>query len=234
MNIEVSFSISDVLDVADRALAAVSRRLPAFVAREDLMSVGKLAVLETLNRASGSLEEVRALCYVRARGAMLDEIRRLDVRPRRQRELMRAVAKATAAFESEFGRVPSDMEIADTLDVSAAAVRRAAAWSKADHDQESFSWDNIQDESAVAPSATVEQSELHAAVLSMLDTLTSGQANAVRLFYLDDFTLEQTASRMNVSTERARQLRDRGVEKLRAHFAAAETWKQIILSKAAR
>jgi RNA polymerase sigma factor FliA len=231
VNAETSLPLSEVLDVVDRAAAALARKLPSFISREDLVSVGKLAVAGMLPKCTGSLSDIRARCYVRARGAMLDEIRNADTRPRRLRDLMRAVHLATSAFEVRNGRVPSDTELAALVGVNVSLVRRAVAASAADEAHQSFSWETVADENAIAPSESAEQGDLRKELLAMLNALTPSQARAVRLFYMEDLTLEQIGSSLGVSTERARQLRDRGVEKLRDKFAALETWRSLIAMK---
>ena len=71
-------SLADTLSVVDAVLAALDRRLPVHVSRDDLASAGKLALIEALLRFDGPPEQARAYCYVRVRGAVLDELRRLD------------------------------------------------------------------------------------------------------------------------------------------------------------
>ena len=70
--------LADYLDIVEIALATISRRLPATVGRDDLASAGKLALVVAVGRREGSFDDVRAYCFVRVRGAMLDELRRLD------------------------------------------------------------------------------------------------------------------------------------------------------------
>jgi RNA polymerase sigma factor for flagellar operon FliA len=82
--------LADYLDIVDIALATISRRLPASVGREDLASAGKLALVVAVGRCEGTADEVRAYSFVRVRGAMLDELRRLDPLTRRERAEMKA------------------------------------------------------------------------------------------------------------------------------------------------
>ena len=58
--------------MVDAVLAAVARRVPLHVSRDDLASAGKLALVEALLRYEGPPEQVRGYCYVRVRGAVLD------------------------------------------------------------------------------------------------------------------------------------------------------------------
>src|ERR1051326_9339518 len=86
-------SLADTLSVVDAVLGAIDRRVPAHVSREDLASAGKLALIEALLRFNGPPDQVRAYCYVRVRGAVFDELRRLDPLSRHTRSEERRVGK---------------------------------------------------------------------------------------------------------------------------------------------
>ena len=103
-------TICDVLPVVDAVLNQLDRRLPAHVSREDLASAGKIAVVEAMRRFDGPTVEARAYCYTRVRGAVFDELRRLDPLSRRTRTPLNIVRRAAAALDSSLGRPPTTAE----------------------------------------------------------------------------------------------------------------------------
>src|SRR4051812_4246 len=105
-------SLADTLSVVDAVLGALDRRLPVHVSRDDLASAGKLALIEALLRFDGPSVQARAYCYVRVRGAVLDELRRLDPLSRHTRAQVTLVRRATAALERDLGRAPVASEVA--------------------------------------------------------------------------------------------------------------------------
>src|SRR5436190_4911854 len=115
-------SLADTLSVVDAVLGAIDRRIPAHVSRDDLASAGKLALIEALLRFDGPTEQVRAYCYVRVRGAVFDELRRLDPLSRHTRTQVTLVHRAAAALERELGRAPLAHEIAAATGFSADTV----------------------------------------------------------------------------------------------------------------
>src|SRR5881296_2451153 len=119
-------SLADTLSVVEAALGAIDRRLPAHVSRDDLASAGKLALIEALLRFDGPAEQARAYCYVRVRGAVLDELRRLDPLSRHTRAQVTLVRRATTALERDLGRAPRDGEIAAITGLSVSAVSQLA------------------------------------------------------------------------------------------------------------
>lgn len=221
-------AVLDLLDIVDTALATVSRRVPLHVARDDLASAGKLALVAAHAQVSGTEDEVRAYCFVRVRGAMLDELRRLDTVSRRQRRAARQVAQAQARLAAEHGREATldELAAATQLDVRSIAAARATLVADGDHDE--FAWDQLADADTPSPAASVELADLRSAIVAALDRLPANQAVALRLYYLEDATLDQIAARLGVSRERARQVRDAGEKRLRADFVVLSLWQTLL------
>ena len=115
-------SLADTLSVVDAVLGTLDRRLPAHVSRDDLASAGKLALIEALLHFDGPADQAPAYCCVRVRGAVLDELRRLDPLSRHTRAQVTLVRRASAVLERELGRVPVASEIAAATGLSPDAV----------------------------------------------------------------------------------------------------------------
>ena len=218
--------LADFLDIVDIALATISRRLPAAVARDDLASAGKLALVVAVAQCTGTPNEVRAYCFVRVRGAILDELRRLDPLCRRHRALAAQVARAFVALEARLGRSPTDHEVAVAAQIPAAdvAVVRLAA---AQTGQE-IEWDCIPDDDAASPAESTEIADVHACLRAALDRLPANQALALRRYYLEDATLDDIAAELGVSRERARQVREAGEKKLRSDLLVLSLWQALV------
>lgn len=217
-------AVDDVLDVVDIALGALARRLPDAVSRDDLASVGKLALLHALEQCDGPLEEVRAYCYVRVRGALLDELRRLDPLSRRQRACAADVTRAAHALEAQLGRPPTDREVAAAAQVPLAdVVAVRAAKRSAD-----IAWDELADDASATPAERAATADLHACLRTALARLPANQALALRRYYLEDASLDDIAAELGVSRERARQVREAGEKKLRADHVVLGLWQTLV------
>jgi RNA polymerase sigma factor for flagellar operon FliA len=221
-------AVVDLLDIVDTALATVSRRVPLHVARDDLASAGKLALITAFAQVSGSEEEIRAYCFVRVRGAMLDELRKLDTASRCQRRAARLVAHAQARLAHEHGREAQLAEIAAATQLDVRAILAAQATLAADGRKDEVAWDQLADDDAPSPAVTVELSDLRSAILAALDRLPVNQALALRLYYLEDASLDQIAAQLGVSRERARQVREAGEKRLRADFVVLSLWQTLL------
>ena len=70
----------------------MARRCPDWIAREDIVAAGMLGLIEAADRYDSSRQEpFLAFAEHRIRGAVLDELRRGDIMPRRVRQLARKI-----------------------------------------------------------------------------------------------------------------------------------------------
>lgn len=221
-------ALADLLDIVETALATVSRRLPAHVARDDLASVGKLTLVTLVDQVTGPADQVRAYCYVRVRGAMLDELRRQDALSRNRRDEATAVARAQSALTTKLGRAPTIGELAAEAGLPAAVVHSAMAALAAEAELQDVEWSTLPDTESPSPVEFVEQADMQASLRTALDRLPTNQALALRRYYLEDATLDDIATELGVSRERARQVREAGESKLRADLVVLSLWQALL------
>jgi RNA polymerase sigma factor for flagellar operon FliA len=228
-------SLADTLSVVDAVLSALDRRLPAHVSRDDLASAGKLALIEALLRFDGPAEQARAYCYVRVRGAVLDELRRLDPLSRHTRTQITLVRRATAALERELGRVPNANEIAAVTGLSPAAVAQldqlataAQACSVDETDANGEQIHAVIDNDAACPARSAETVDTYASLHAALDQLPPNHARVLRRYYLEDATLDDIANELAISKERVRQIREAAEKKLRDRFVVLALWQSVL------
>lgn len=79
--------------------------------REDMEQIGLMGLLESLRRYGVPDAQFAAFAALRVRGAILDELRRLDWRPRRVRQQTHKMRDAIRELARKLRRQPSDDEI---------------------------------------------------------------------------------------------------------------------------
>lgn len=220
--------LTDLLDIVETALATVSRHLPNHVGRDDLASAGKLALIMAMAQVEGSEDEIRAYCFVRVRGAMLDELRRLDTLSRSRRAQEKSVIRAKNRLAGELGRYPGLNEIAADTQLSVATVSSILRAQAAEAEQTEIEWNALPDTESPSPLDNVELAELQSSLLAALGRLPANQALALRLYYLEDASLDDIAAQLGVSRERARQVREAGEKKLRVDFVVLSLWQSVL------
>lgn len=227
--------LAETLDVVDAVLASLDRRLPAHVSRADLASAGKVALVEALLRFDGPADEARAYCFVRVRGAILDELRRQDPLSRHTRTQLSLVQRARAALEAELGRTAFAGEIAAAAGLSVDAVielERIGAsiqFCSADHlGADGSALHALVDGDAVCPARSAESVDAHASVRAALDRLSATHAQVLRRYYLEDATLDDISDELGLSKERVRQIREAAEKKLREDFIVLALWQSLL------
>lgn len=223
----------DTLSVVDTVLGHLGRRLPTHVSREDLASAGKVALVEALLRYDGPDGKARAYCYTRVRGAMLDELRRLDPLSRRTRDRVKQVTRAATHLTGRLGREPADFEVAAATGLTIGAVREANRFAVVDTLPLNGAADGapfieLHDPTALCPAENAARGDTVHSVRAALNRLPPNQALAVRRYYLEDATLDDIARELRVSRERARQIRDAGEKHLRADFVVLALWQSLM------
>jgi RNA polymerase sigma factor for flagellar operon FliA len=231
-------SLADTLSVVDAVLGTLDRRLPAHVSRDDLASAGKLALIEALLRFDGSAEQARAYCYVRVRGAVLDELRRLDPLSRHTRAQATLVRRASAVLERELGRAPVTNEIAAATGLSPDAVaqldRLATAAQACSADETNRDGEQLHaliDNDATCPARSAETLDTYASLHAALDQLPPNHARVLRRYYLEDATLDDISVELGISKERVRQIRDAAEKKLRDEFVVLALWQSVLSTR---
>jgi RNA polymerase sigma factor for flagellar operon FliA len=224
-------------------LASIGHRLPVQASREDLASAGKLALVEALLRFDGPAAEARAYCFVRVRGAVFDELRRLDPLSRHARSQLRLVRRAAEALEHQFGRKPSSGELAEVTGFSVASLAQldqlAAASQISSLDEADWGGarppgalsspsESVADATAACPARSAESGETTDGVRAALSRLTPNHARVLQRYYLDEATLEEISAELGISKERVRQIREAAEKKLREDFLILALWQSLL------
>jgi RNA polymerase sigma factor (sigma-70 family) len=103
----------------------IHERLPPHVPIEDLYSAGVLGLLDAFGKFDPSKQVLfRTYAQFRIRGAILDSLRTLDWSPRVLRHKGRAVEQAIQTLIGQLNRSPTDIEIAQKLNIPLAAYQQ--------------------------------------------------------------------------------------------------------------
>jgi RNA polymerase sigma factor FliA len=214
--------IADHTDVARRIAMRLARRCPAWIAREDLIAAGMLGLTEAADRYDGTREEpFVSFAEHRIRGAVLDELRRGDIMPRRVRQLARKVASKIQELE-QAGVPATEQHLADALGVSVEKYRSELAGLAQVQMQSLEGEEGLVADELSSPAKLVEQRQELGLVRAALDTLPLRDVTILGLHYIEELTYQQIASIMHITPSRVCQLMWRAVERLRTALGAPE------------
>jgi RNA polymerase sigma factor for flagellar operon FliA len=207
--------IRDHSSAARRIALRVARRCPDWVHRDDLVSAGMVGLIEAADRYDATRREpFLAFAEHRIRGAILDELRRGDILPRRRRQLARRVATAIRELEED-GESLSDQRIAEKLGISLEEYRAELAQlvnmgTPLDIEQQNLTTNEV------APDVQAGRRETLDRIRAELERLDSRDAKILGMHYLEDLTYQEIAATLEITPSRVCQLMARATERLRA------------------
>jgi RNA polymerase sigma factor for flagellar operon FliA len=224
------------LPLVSTALARLSMTLPDHVDRDDLNSVGLIGLLQALRNfdpACGTSFETYA--RLRIRGAMLDELRRMDWIPRTLHEKARKVQNAMMQLEQKHSKPPTDAQMAKALKLSVPQylqmldeVRPAAficldAVHSTEEGEGGSLHEVVSHAAAVNPVEQTSAQELKRVIFERLKQLPDIQRKVLALYYLEDLNLREIAEAFNLTESRICQIHAQAVLSIRTYVERIES-----------
>jgi RNA polymerase sigma factor for flagellar operon FliA len=221
-------------------VAAVVNRLamtlPEHVDHDDLYSVGLIGLLQALrnyNPTCGTSFETYA--RVRVRGAMLDELRRMDWVPRTIHEKARRIKAVLGELEQKLGKTPTEAQMAKAMNISlkeyeelldevrpAAFVCLDAVNASEDGDSGPL-YEVIADQTHEGPVEKVSNNELKQVIFERLKELPEMQRKVLALYYLEDMHLREIAEVFKLTESRICQIHAQAILSIRSYLQRFES-----------
>lgn len=208
--------------------------LPAHVDADDLTSVGVTGLISAVRRFNPEQQHTfAAYATTRIRGAILDELRRLDWFPRRARAKARKVKLMISDLEQSLGRAPTDEEIRIGLGLTTKEYNhwmveiRPITFIAIDDAGENDDGgganrhEMIADEQAVPVQTSMENVELSQLVAQKIQELPDIQRRVLAMYYHENMRLAEIAAVFNLTESRICQIHSRAILGLRAQIDLA-------------
>jgi len=207
--------------------------LPRSIELEDLKSAGVFGLMDAIDGFDIDRGiKFKTYCSTRVRGAILDELRSQDWVPRLVRLRAHQLTKAQARLEAVHGRIPTDAEMADVLDVGLpdylAMVQEARAhtvrslsetWDDGSGDQAVEKIDYLKDPGAPDPAEILNQKDV---MIAMIRSLSKREKEIILMYYRDGLTMKQIGQLMSLTESRVCQIHSNVMKKLKVHLEGAQ------------
>jgi RNA polymerase sigma factor FliA len=198
---------------------------------DDVVHFGIMGLLTAVDRFMPA-QNVKFETYAvpRIRGAILDEMRKLDWVPRSVRENSRRVGKAVHDVSQEHGREPLEEEIASKLELSLEEYHKLIGGGNAvpSRDTEYM----VESESAEAldaapsdgpsPFDRISDQETRAILLDAVEHLSERDRTVVALYYYEGLKFTEIAKVLSISEGRVSQIHSEVLRSLRNKLVAME------------
>jgi len=220
--------IRDNIYLVDIIVGRMITQVPSFMNRDDMKSAGMVGLLNASNKYDPSRNILfKTFAEYRIRGAILDEMRKLDWFSRSLREKQAKVGKTIHDLEMELGRNPEEHEVARKMGVSLDDYR--SILNQVSHlgcvslnetiDQspggKSF-LDGLADQrSSAVPGKRIEDQELTKTIAEILTQLSEKERLVISLYYYEELTQKEIAIILDVSEGRISQLHSQALIKLK-------------------
>ncbi len=204
-------------------------KLPPSVELDDLIQAGMMGLLDAIGRYEdihGAQFETYAA--QRIRGSMLDELRNTDWLPRSMRKNMRDMESAISQLEQEFGRPPTEKEVAKKLELSlddyyemlGDCSGHQLVYYEDFHESDSGEHflDRFQGDDTSDPIKGLLAGDFRDALIDAIDSLPEREKILMGLYYEQELNLKEIGVVMNVSESRVSQLHSQAIARLRANL----------------
>ncbi len=203
------------LPLVRRVVGRLAVQLPPNVGREDLEEIGILGLLHAARNFDATRgASFRTFAWIAIQGAVLDELRRLDVLPRGRRDSVKAYESARTELTVRLGREPTFLEVQEALGLSAPeleAVLRSRSLAE-NHQKgvgeactgvspESFAGDAAED-----PAQVAQVNEAKELLAEAIDALPRREKEVVLLYYHAGLLLKEIGQVLDITESRVSQI----------------------------
>ncbi|WP_341349140.1 FliA/WhiG family RNA polymerase sigma factor [Eubacterium xylanophilum] len=198
---------------------------------DDLVGYGVFGLIDAIDKFDIE-KNVKFETYasLRIRGAILDQIRKMDWIPRALRQKQKQLDQAIVKLEGQYGRQATDEEVAGELNISMEDyhdLKNEVSFTNlvSLDDFIEQGGDTRYDVSGSSrfeqPEDAIEKEELKQRLIDALGVLTEKERTVITLYYYEELTLKEVSKILEVSESRVSQLHTKALTKIKGQIGDA-------------
>jgi len=207
----------------------MAMRLPPHLSKDELMSAGIIGLFDAVDKFDDSKGiKFRTYAERRIRGAIIDELRKMDWVSRSVRKDMHRIENASKALELKLGREPEDIEVAQGLGIDIESyyemIHRASGAGLLSLDEIMVDGTTtkltMRASGDPSPLDELKIKELKDIIANALATFPKKEQLVISLYYYNELTLKEIAEVLGLTESRISQIHSKVILKLRIKLRA--------------
>ncbi len=206
-------------------------QVPAFVSRDDLRSAAMVGLIDAASRFDPKRGVLfKTFAERRIRGAIYDEVRRMDWFSRSMREKQSRMSKAIDRLEKKLHRQPEEHEIATELEISLEDYHEmlmqvshlgcVSLHETLDDSEGGRTFlDNLEDTEQESVQERLEALELTQELAGYLGALSEKEQLVLSLYYYEELSQKEIAEVLELSEGRISQLHSQALLKMKVKMS---------------
>ena len=200
-------------------------RLPPNISKEELISAGIVGLIDALDKFNSEMGiKFQTYAEHRIKGAILDELRKMDWIPRSIRKDIHRIEDAITAVKYRLGREPEDYEIAQEMGIDIDSYYKMSSKAQGitlvslDKVMPDGSTPKFTKQASNIPSPFDELKikEVKKIISKALVSLSKKEQLVISLYYYDELTLKEIAKVLDLTESRISQIHSKAILSLRA------------------
>jgi RNA polymerase sigma factor for flagellar operon FliA len=207
----------------------MAMRLPPQISKEELIGPGIIGLFDAIEKFDSTKGiKFRTYANLRIKGAILDELRKMDWISRSVRRNINRIEDTIRGLELKLDRAPKDDEIAEEMDLDIESYFKMISKScgvnllSLDELMLDGSTPMISKQVSDVPSPfdDLKIKEIKAVISKALSTLSKKEQLVMSLYYYDELTLKEIANVLDLTESRISQIHSKAIIRLRVKMRA--------------
>jgi RNA polymerase sigma factor for flagellar operon FliA len=192
---------------------------------DDLVGYGVFGLIDAIDKFDlGKEVKFETYASLRIKGAILDQIRKMDWIPRTVRQKQKKIDEASRSVEIRTGKMASDAEVASELGISEdeylgwqsqLKVTNLVSLNEFMEQGNEPAMDAHRNAHFEQPEDVISREELKEVLGEALETLTEKEKKVILLYYYEDLNLKEISRVLEVSESRVSQLHTKALVKMK-------------------
>ncbi len=203
-----------------RIVRQLNSQVQGAIDRDDMEQIGLMGLLEALRRYGEPDASFGSYAALRVRGAILDELRRQDWRPRAVRQQSHKMRDAVRELTRKLGREPAEQEIMAALGLDAEGYQ---AYLLDENAETIASFDEILQDTLADTGSVAgpeEQLMIRRSLEQALTGLDEREQRVIQMYYEFELSYKEIAAVLDLTDARVCQLNKQALNKMKAVLAA--------------